>query len=183
MDFGEFLVVLVVGIVVLGPKELPKMLRKAGQWAGKARRFAANLRAESGIDDVLREGSLGEDLREIRALARGEIDSVSRGVSLDDQRAHEREIKVLEDTLLREREYPQDGIDGYGAVPDTAILYDELPASKYLPAPVYMPKVAEALATPAAPSDPALSPASSALTIDDAMPAGSVAPAAREVVS
>jgi len=139
MDFGEFMVVLVVGIVVLGPKELPKMLRKAGQWAGKARRFAANLRRDSGIDDVLREGSLGEDIREIRALARGEIESVSRGVSLEDQRTHEREIKVLEDTLLREREYPQDGVDSYGAIPDTAVLYDELPASKYATDARYMP--------------------------------------------
>ena len=140
MDFGEFMVVLIVGIVVLGPKELPKMLKKAGQWAGKARRFAANLRAESGIDDVLREGSLGDDIREIRALARGQIDSVSRGVTLDDQKAHEREVLTLEDTLLREREYPQDGVDSYGALPDTAVLYDDLPLSKYASDPVYMPR-------------------------------------------
>lgn len=139
MDFSEFMVVLVVGIVVLGPKELPKMLRKAGQWAGKARRFAANLRRESGIDDVLREGSLGEDIREIRALARGELDAVSRGVSLEEQRAHEREVKALEETLLREREYPQDGVDAYGALPDTAVLYEELPPSKYATDAVYMP--------------------------------------------
>lgn len=139
MDFGEFLVVLIVGIVVLGPKELPKMLRKAGQWAGKARRFAADLRSQSGIDDVLREGSLGDDIREIRALARGELDSVSRGVTLEDQKSHQREVELLEDTLLREREYPQDGVDSYGAIPDNAVLYDELPASKYALDPVYMP--------------------------------------------
>lgn len=145
MDFGEFLVVLIVGIVVLGPKELPKMLRKAGQWAGKARRFAANLRAESGIDDVLREGTLGDDIREIRALARGELDSVARGVTLADQKEHEREVQMLEDTLLREREYPQDGVDSYGAIPDNAVLYDELPASKFALDPVYMPPKEPAL--------------------------------------
>lgn len=144
MDFSEFLVVLVVGIVVLGPKELPKMLRTAGRWAGKARRMAANLRAESGIDDALREGGLDEDLREIRALARGQIDTVQRGLSLSDQKAHELEIKALEDTLLREREYPQDGVDAYGAVPDSAVLYDDLPASKYATDPVYFPAAADA---------------------------------------
>ena len=144
MDFSEFLVVLVVGIVVLGPKELPKMLRKAGQYAAKARRFAANLRAESGIDDVLREGNLGDDIREIRALARGQIDSVSRGASLEERKEHQREVLALEDTLLREREYPQDGVDSYGAIPDNAVLYDHLPPSKYATDPVYMPPKPEA---------------------------------------
>ncbi len=150
MDFGEFLVVLVVGIVVLGPKELPKMLRKAGQWAGKARRFAADLRAQSGIDDVLREGSLGDDIREIRALARGELDSVSRGVTLENQKSHEREVQQLEDVLLREREYPQDGVDSYGAIPDNAVLYDDLPASKYALDSVYMPPRPQEVAMPSA---------------------------------
>lgn len=150
MEFSEFLVVLVVGIVVLGPKELPKMLRTAGRWAGKLRRMAANLRAESGIDDALREGGLDADIREIRALARGEVDTLRRGLTVAEvaeQREHRDEIKVLEDTLLREREYPQDGIDNYGAVPDTAVLYEDLPASPYASDPVYRPTAPE----PAAP--------------------------------
>ncbi len=52
-SFGEFLVLLIVGMVVLGPKELPKVLRKLGQWSGRLRRMASELRAQSGIDEVL----------------------------------------------------------------------------------------------------------------------------------
>src|SRR3954471_7421423 len=76
MSFGELAVVIIVALVVMGPKELPKVLRKLGQWAGKLRRMAADLRAQSGIDDALRGEGLDDDIREIRKLARGELDNV-----------------------------------------------------------------------------------------------------------
>ena len=44
MSFGELAIVIIVGLIVMGPKELPKVLRKLGQWAGKLRRMAADLR-------------------------------------------------------------------------------------------------------------------------------------------
>ena len=78
MSFGELAVVVIVALVVMGPKELPKVLRKLGQWAGKLRRMAADLRAQSGIDDALRTEGLDDDIREIRKLARGELDGVSK---------------------------------------------------------------------------------------------------------
>ena len=84
MGFGELVVLVIVAIVVVGPKDLPKMLRKLGQWSGKIRRMAGDLRAQSGIDDVLHAEGLGQDIAEIRKLARGELDSVSRSMRLDD---------------------------------------------------------------------------------------------------
>lgn len=142
MTFGEFMVVLVVGIVVFGPKELPVMLRKLGQWAAKLRRVAADLRAQSGIDDVLRADGLADDIREIRKLARGELDGMSKTMSLDapepvDRKNHQREVKQLEEAILREREYPADGVDAYGAIPDDADLYEELPPSALADDPLY----------------------------------------------
>ncbi len=82
MSFGELVVVVVLAIVVIGPKDLPKILRKLGQWSGKLRRMAADLRAQSGIDEVLREGSVAQDIAEIRKLARGELGNVMKGASL-----------------------------------------------------------------------------------------------------
>src|SRR5512146_1168336 len=76
MSFGELAVVVIVALVVMGPKELPKVLRKLGQWSGKLRRMAADLRAQSGIDEALRTEGLDMDLREIRKLARGELEGV-----------------------------------------------------------------------------------------------------------
>lgn len=56
----ELLVVAIVALVVIGPKDLPKALRFVGNWVGKARRMAAHFRA--GIDTMVREAEL-EDLK------------------------------------------------------------------------------------------------------------------------
>src|ERR1019366_4885342 len=71
---------LLVAVVVLGPKEMPRYLRKAGQFAGQMRRLAYDMRAKSGIDDVLRNEGIAGDIAEIRKLARGEIGGVMAAV-------------------------------------------------------------------------------------------------------
>ncbi|MBN9787093.1 twin-arginine translocase subunit TatB [Pseudonocardia sp. TMWB2A] len=54
----ELLVVAIVALVVIGPKDLPKALRFVGNWVGKARRMAAHFRA--GVDNMVREAELEE---------------------------------------------------------------------------------------------------------------------------
>ncbi len=128
-SFSELVVLIVVAVVVIGPKDLPKVLRKLGQYAGKARRMAADLRAQSGIDDVLRGEGLSESVQEIRKLARGEIADLDRSVRYDGAEAR-LENKAVETRALRDREYPRDGADAFGALPDTALVYeDSLPKS------------------------------------------------------
>ena len=139
LSFGELMVLIVVGIVVIGPKDLPKILRKLGQWSGKMRRMASDLRTQSGIDDVLREGSLSEDLAEIRKLARGELDHVvsASTLSVRPTTGPGSAYDEVEQSIAREREYPREGADGYGALPDTAIVYADLPASSLAEDPLY----------------------------------------------
>jgi sec-independent protein translocase protein TatB len=149
LSFGELAVLIVVAIVVIGPKDLPKVLRKVGQWSGKLRRMAFDLRAQSGIDEVLNADGLGADLREIRKLARGELDGVVAAARVDfsapkkdsptlpapaDARAREHEPAVAPAfaalDVARGREFPREGADAYSALPDTAVVYvDALPAS------------------------------------------------------
>src|SRR6185369_7541645 len=134
LSFGELTVVIIVAIVVIGPKELPKMLRKLGQWSGQLRRMAADLRAQSGIDDVIHAEGIGADLREIRKLARGELDGVVAAARFEpDPRPADVTPAMtasLQVEVPREREFPREGADAYGALPDTAVVYDEaLPAS------------------------------------------------------
>ena len=128
MGFGELVVLVIVAIVVIGPKDLPKVLRKLGQWSGKLRRMAGDLRAQSGIDDVLRNEGLGHDIAEIRKLARGEIESVSRTMRIDDGPS-----PVIADPYVdpsfgthyvsQDREHPTVGPDGFDAMPDTSYVY------------------------------------------------------------
>jgi len=60
-DIGaaELLVILIVAVVVIGPKDLPLAMRVAGRWIGKMRRMSAHFR--SGIDAMVREAEL-EDM-------------------------------------------------------------------------------------------------------------------------
>jgi sec-independent protein translocase protein TatB len=79
LSFGELVMLLLVAVVVLGPKEMPRYLRKAGQLAGQLRRMAYDMRTKSGIDEVLRSDGIGADIAEIRRLAtfaRGELGSI-----------------------------------------------------------------------------------------------------------
>ena len=55
---GELLVIVIVAVVVIGPKDLPLAMRTAGRWIGKMRRISAHFR--SGIDTMVREAELEE---------------------------------------------------------------------------------------------------------------------------
>ncbi|TKD51378.1 Sec-independent protein translocase protein TatB [Sphingomonas baiyangensis] len=60
LDFNmtEMLVVAVVALLVIGPKDLPRAMRMVGQWVGKARGVARQFR--SGFDAMVREAELSE---------------------------------------------------------------------------------------------------------------------------
>jgi sec-independent protein translocase protein TatB len=145
LSFGELCMLLIVAVIVLGPKELPRYLRKAGQMASRLRRLAIEMREKSGIDEVLRSEGIAGDIAEIRRLARGEIGGVAAAVrsATDAVRIQPTppagtapvaaspsayaptvvpEKAVV--TVDREREYPREGADSYGALPDTAIVYE-----------------------------------------------------------
>jgi sec-independent protein translocase protein TatB len=166
MSFGEFAVLLLVAMVVLGPKELPRYLRKAGQFAGRARDWAYDMRRKSGIDEVLRMEGIDKDIAEIRKFTRGELTglvgtvrSVANGASLADRAlgpyaqtptapaAPPVPLLPPVTTIDPEREYPIDGADSYGALTDTAVVDEPLVASPLADDPVY----ARAEAPPPAP--------------------------------
>jgi len=54
----ELLVLGVVALLVIPPKDLPKAMRVAGQWMGRARGMARQFR--SGFDDMIRESEFHE---------------------------------------------------------------------------------------------------------------------------
>lgn len=58
IGIGELLVILIVAVVVIGPKDLPLAMRTAGRWIGRMRRISAHFR--SGIDAMVREAELEE---------------------------------------------------------------------------------------------------------------------------
>ncbi len=59
-DIGwtELLIIAVVAIIVVGPKDLPRMLRSVGRYAGQLRRTANEFRSQ--FDEAIRESELDE---------------------------------------------------------------------------------------------------------------------------
>jgi sec-independent protein translocase protein TatB len=123
LSFGELCLLVIVAIVVIGPKDMPRVLRQAGQFAARLRRMVVDVRAQSGIDEVLREGSLREDFAEIRKLAQADFLSPATRARPPTPVAAAIDAAPVEVTVYREREQPREGPDAYGATPDTAILY------------------------------------------------------------
>ena len=66
IGWSEILLVLVVALIVVGPKDLPRLIRMVGRWVGQARRMADQFR--TGFDELTRETELDELRREISAL-------------------------------------------------------------------------------------------------------------------
>jgi len=76
----HILILLVVALVVVGPKDLPRMMHKAGKWAGKARNMANEFRRS--FDEMARQTELDELRKEIEQLKKNNpvsdmMDSVS----------------------------------------------------------------------------------------------------------
>ncbi|HEY6728882.1 MAG TPA: Sec-independent protein translocase protein TatB, partial [Polyangiaceae bacterium] len=126
ISFSEIAVIAVIALVVVGPQKLPGMLRTMGLWVRKIRKMTTEVRAQTGIDEILREEGI-DGVHELRSLLRGEI-AAAKG-----RRAGPSEDPYLE-TLEFDlnREYPSEGPDAYHAVPDD--LLDDDVAAKPAPA-------------------------------------------------
>ena len=66
LSWSHILLLLIITLVVVGPKDLPKMMRMAGQWMGRARAMANQLRKS--FDEMARQSELEELRAEIQAL-------------------------------------------------------------------------------------------------------------------
>ncbi|CAN5806851.1 hypothetical protein BH23ACT5_BH23ACT5_07820 [soil metagenome] len=77
---SEIIIILLVALVVLGPKRLPEMARKLGNWSAELRRAARDFRVglESEVADLK---EVGEDLRGPIGEAKNALRDVTRDVS------------------------------------------------------------------------------------------------------
>jgi sec-independent protein translocase protein TatB len=64
--WGEFILIAVVALIVIGPKELPAVLRTIGQWTVKIRRMAAEFQGQ--FQEALREAEMADLRKEVDSL-------------------------------------------------------------------------------------------------------------------
>ena len=65
VDTSELLLIAVVALVFIGPKDLPRAMRTVGRWIGKVRGMARHF--SSGIEAMVREAELEEMEKQWRA--------------------------------------------------------------------------------------------------------------------
>lgn len=87
-QFGltEFILIAAIALIVVGPKDLPIMMRKLGQFVAKGRSMANEFRIA--FDDIAKQAELDELRAEIESLKKE--NSVTQ--AMDDLRAVEKDI-------------------------------------------------------------------------------------------
>lgn len=68
IGWSELLVIGIVALVVIGPKDLPQAFRIVGQWVSKARGLAREFQTH--VDDLMREADVQDMKREFRDMTR-----------------------------------------------------------------------------------------------------------------
>lgn len=68
LSWSHILIVLVVALIVVGPKDLPRLMRMVGRWIAKARAMADQFRKS--FDEMARQSELDELRTELEALKR-----------------------------------------------------------------------------------------------------------------
>ncbi len=140
LSLGEIVVCAILALVVLGPKELPKVLGTLGRTVAKLRRMSTDLRKQSGIDEILREEGIQEELAALRALrgmsAAGVVDSfiessskAKRAAVLAAAATPEAEDPYAADDAPKRPELPP--IELEGAPPDVAAEYPDVGCDAY----------------------------------------------------
>lgn len=129
ISFGEALLLVLIAIVVVGPRDLPGMMRSLGRNISKLRRTANDLRSQSGIDDILQGEGLHQELKDFQKLATGRIMEIGLHEPLlspdprpspsgEPTESESSDPYTTRRTPPRRREYPSEGPDTYGATTD-----------------------------------------------------------------
>ncbi len=91
--FLELILIAVVALIVVGPRDLPRLMRQAGRMAAKARSMAAEFTAA--FDQMARETEMEELRKEIDALKRDNVVAKAKS-ELEDA------VKPIDEELRKE---------------------------------------------------------------------------------
>src|SRR4249919_3444643 len=67
IGWSELLLIGIVALIAIGPKELPGALRTLGQWMGKVRRMASEFQSQ--FNEAMREAELADLKKEVDEMA------------------------------------------------------------------------------------------------------------------
>ncbi len=89
--WSELALIAAVALIVIGPKDLPRVMRNVGQWTRRARTMAAEF--QRNLDDMMREAELDEIRKEVEKVSPAEfkaglekmvgVDGIKEAVTID----------------------------------------------------------------------------------------------------
>lgn len=102
LGFNEIIILGILALVVIGPKDLPLLFRKLGKWTAKLRGMAQEFR--TGFDELARQAELDELKREVESLRRTtSLQEVARELS--------KPLPTLEDYAGIQRQPPKPALE------------------------------------------------------------------------
>lgn len=108
LQTGEIFIILVLALIVLGPRRLPEMARKIGQWTAELRNAAREITKglEAEVSDFKEAGN---EIREVGRDLRKPIDEVKGGM---DWKGPKPLSGPTPDDAMRDYEEIQSNLDG-----------------------------------------------------------------------
>jgi sec-independent protein translocase protein TatB len=76
VGWSELVLIGVVALIVIGPKELPAVLRAVGQWTTKIRRMAGEFQSQ--FQEAMREAEMSDLKKHV-----AELDAAAKGIATD----------------------------------------------------------------------------------------------------
>ena len=139
IGWSEFVVIAVVALIAIGPKELPGVLRMIGQWMGKARKMAAEFQGQ--FQEAMREAEMADlkkSFDEVKEAASGFTSGnlmtslekdVSSALRIDDV---DKPVQVTTDKLATDTpaiDPPAIAAASEAAAPETSVQASAPPAA------------------------------------------------------
>ena len=125
VGFFELVILFMIGLVVLGPKRLPKVASQIGSWLGQARRMARVMRRQ--LEDELNVGdelkdlkNIGEELRDDLTIGPGAMHVPRDDDSYSPLHDDSDPVPVAEEAAERERTTDEPRADDEDVEPEEA---------------------------------------------------------------
>jgi sec-independent protein translocase protein TatB len=78
---AHIIILIVIALIVVGPKDLPRMLRKAGQFMGRMRGMANEFRAS--FDEMARQSELDDLRKEVEAMRKASQAAIPHDLGIE----------------------------------------------------------------------------------------------------
>ena len=151
LGWSKVIILAVVAIVVVGPKELPSLLRTLGQFIAQLRRHAADFRAQ--FDEAMRSTELDQIRRDVEAI-KTDAHASLRGI----EQSLEKDVNEHKTSLEQAIEGPGSPSAGSGGEQHAASEVPPAAEGSASPASAPLPEPPE-FAMPSLPPLPAAEPA------------------------